>query len=582
MSEPGSVTVADSGPRFSVVVPTFQRRDVVQETVRALDRQEFDGDVEIIVVVDGSTDGTADALRALELSTPLTVLEQPNRGLSVTRNRGAAEAKGELVLFLDDDMEADRRLLTQHDRSHRAGADAVMGHFPLHPDSPPTVLSEALQQWAEERLERLSAAGEELPFDELLCGQLSIRRELFEELGGFDEDFTADGAFGNEDLDFLHRLIGAGYRLVFNPAAVSWQRYVVTPAHYLRQYRDAGRANAALVRKHPEVYPHLRSLLPAEAGPERWLLRRVLGTPVLGTTLLGSARTGALLAVRDGRTGPRRRRLFYAVRDAEIIRGSVEAGGLPAGPLVCVLAYHAVADLRDDPVLAPFGVLPELLGRQLDAVAEAGFRYVGLTEILDALRGGTEEQERLALVTFDDCYTSVLEEGVPVLRARGVPAVAFAVGGHIGGTNAWDRSTGAGELELLDAEGLRALVDAGVEIGAHSRTHRPLPSLETAEIADEIRGSIEDIEALGLPRPRAIAYPHGEEDERVRSAAAAAGLDVGFTTRLGMASPLTDPFALPRIELTPRDAGAALRLKLAAARAPGRVARWVAERSLRA
>jgi len=89
------MTVAGSRLRFSVVVPTFQRREVVQETVRALDRQQFDGDFEIIVVVDGSTDGTADALRGLELSTPLTVLEQPNRGLSVTRNRGAAEAKGE-------------------------------------------------------------------------------------------------------------------------------------------------------------------------------------------------------------------------------------------------------------------------------------------------------------------------------------------------------------------------------------------------------------------------------------------------------------------------------------------------------
>jgi len=576
------MTVAGSRLRFSVVVPTFQRREVVQETVRALDRQQFDGDFEIIVVVDGSTDGTADALRALELSTPLTVLEQPNRGLSVTRNRGAAEAKGELLLFLDDDMEADSGLLTEHDRSHRAGADAVMGHFPLHPDSPRTVLSEALQQWAEERLERLSAAGAELPVDELLCGQLSIRREVFEELAGFDEDFTADGAFGNEDLDFLLRLQRAGYRVVFNPAAVSWQKYVVTPASHLRQYRDAGRANVALVRKHPEVYPQLRGYLPLEAGPERWLLRRVLGTPVLGPSLLGVARGCALVAVRNGRTGPRRRRLFYAVRDAEIIRGSVEAGGLPAGPLVCVLAYHAVADLRDDPVLAPFGVLPELLERQLDAVAEAGFRYVGLTEILDALRGGAEEQERLALVTFDDCYTSVLEEAAPLLRARNVPAVAFAVSGHIGGTNAWDRPTGAGELELLDADGLRALADADIEIGAHSRTHRPLPSLDADQIADEISSSIEGIEALGLPRPRAIAYPHGEEDERVRSAAAAAGLDVGFTTRLGIASPLTDPFALPRVELTPRDAGAALRVKLAAARGPGRVARWVAERSLRA
>src|SRR5690348_2266423 len=100
--------------RFSVVIPTYQRRDVVVRSVAALNRQTF-RDFEVVVVVDGSTDGTADALREVEAEFALTILEFPNRGLSQARNAGARAASGEVILFLDDDMEADPALLEEHD-----------------------------------------------------------------------------------------------------------------------------------------------------------------------------------------------------------------------------------------------------------------------------------------------------------------------------------------------------------------------------------------------------------------------------------------------------------------------------------
>src|SRR5580698_4513306 len=118
-----------TSPRFTVVVPTYQRCEVVTANIVALAGQEFTGHFEVVVVVDGSTDGSAEALRALRVHFPLTVIEQPNQGASKARNRGAQAARGEILLFLDDDMEGDPHLLTEHDRSHRAGADVVFGHM---------------------------------------------------------------------------------------------------------------------------------------------------------------------------------------------------------------------------------------------------------------------------------------------------------------------------------------------------------------------------------------------------------------------------------------------------------------------
>ena len=227
--------------RFSVIVPTYQRQQLVLSLVRSLAGQEFDCPFEVIVVVDGSTDGTAEALRDLTTPFLLTVLEQPNRGAAAARNRGAELARGEILLFLDDDMEADSRLLAEHDRSHREGADVVLGHMPLHPDSPVNILSAGVGLLGGRETGQTSQLRDaRLTLHDLLTGQLSLSRKTFLRCCGFDASFTLGGAFGNEDVDFGYRLLSDGYRIVFNPNAVSWQKYIVGPRAHLKQWRDAG------------------------------------------------------------------------------------------------------------------------------------------------------------------------------------------------------------------------------------------------------------------------------------------------------------------------------------------------------
>lgn len=308
--------------RFSVVVPTYQRREVVLRTVRALERQR-ERDFEAIVVVDGSSDGSAEALRGLELSFPLTVVEQENQGAAAARNAGAARAAGELLVMLDDDMEADPAMLAEHDRSHREDADVVLGDMPVHPDSPPGMLSWGVGEWARLRRERLSAPGSEIRLDDLLTGQLSISRAAFDGVGGLDAEFTREGLFGGEDIDFGHRLRKAGYRIVFNPAAISYQYYDVDPASYLRRTREAGRSDRELIAKHPELARGMGATPSFKTRRSRWLLTPFVYAPA---ALSAPIRAAAIALARSGRKGPRARRAFFAVRTLEYLRGVRLAG----------------------------------------------------------------------------------------------------------------------------------------------------------------------------------------------------------------------------------------------------------------
>jgi GT2 family glycosyltransferase/peptidoglycan/xylan/chitin deacetylase (PgdA/CDA1 family) len=546
----------EARPRFSVVVPTFQRRDLVVENVHALCRQEGAPPFEAVVVVDGSTDGTAAALHALELPFPLAVVEQSNQGRSAACNHGAEAATGELLLFLDDDMEPDPGLLAAHQRAHANGARVVIGHIPLHPDSPPGFLSDSVRAWAEERYRVLSEPGRRIGLDEFLTGQMSIGREDFLGLGGFDLGFTRGGTFGCEDFDLGWRLQRAGYEIVFAPDAISAQRYVVTPRQHLRQWRQNGAAKVMLARKHPEEAPFIfrRRARRADRYVWRWLRwpRRELVLALLGAGVENR------LTVRS----------FRRIRDLEFDAGVRSAGGPPQRRPIRIVCYHAVADLEGAGPLEPYGIPPDRFRRQLQWLSRR-YRFIDAAEMRSYVHGHGVPR-RAVLLTFDDCSTDLLDVALPLLKEMDAPAIAFPVTGLLGRTNEWDRAITDRQLALLDADGLARLAQSGIAIGVHTRTHRMLDRLEPAEVREEIEESMADLRRAGLEAPSFLAYPHGAFDDGVQAVAREAGLDGAFTTRPGLARPETDPFALPRIEIFRRDGRVRFAWKLLTGRRAGR------------
>ena len=225
-----------SRPLMSMVVPTYNRRRILSRTLPSLLGQEGPGgEYEVIVVVDGSTDGTLSLLSGMGSESRLRVVAQSNRGLASARNRGAAEARGELLLFLDDDMIAAPDLVRVHMEEHGASRDRlILGQMGLASGVRRSFLKQGVEEWGRAFAERVSVPGYQFGFDDMHFGHASIARRLFHDAGGFDESFVA---FGNEDYDLGWRLIHRGVEARFAPLAVALQIYDKSFPTWLRDLR---------------------------------------------------------------------------------------------------------------------------------------------------------------------------------------------------------------------------------------------------------------------------------------------------------------------------------------------------------
>ena len=183
---------------ISIILPTFNRRELVLRTLLTLFAQTYPLDrFEIIVVVDGSSDGTAEALEGLKPRRCLRVIEQENRGLAGARNTGYRAAKSELVLFLDDDIICGPDVLKRHVEAH-LGIEPVVayGAISLAPGTPASVLKYANESWYKNYYGTLnSQGGLKWPKDVYLISNSSLRRStlltrpaLEGRLGGLAQD----------------------------------------------------------------------------------------------------------------------------------------------------------------------------------------------------------------------------------------------------------------------------------------------------------------------------------------------------------------------------------------------------------
>ncbi len=256
--------------RYSVIIPTYNRRETLLVVLRALLAQDAPKLLgELIVVDDGSTDGTADVVRGFDTQFPLTLLEGRRGGPAAARNAGVAAASCERVLFLCDDIEATPSLLRGHEQ-RRAGvtdAHAVVGRVRWPPGKRVTAFERFVMEryhFGYDALEGL----DELPFHAFITANLSIDRALLLELGGFDEDFS----YGWEDTDLGLRATEAGVRLLYAPDAIGYHHHTIEPVSYCRRQEAVGRSAAHFIARHPTR----GEVVGAHRLPRRWSARWLL------------------------------------------------------------------------------------------------------------------------------------------------------------------------------------------------------------------------------------------------------------------------------------------------------------------
>jgi glycosyltransferase involved in cell wall biosynthesis len=255
-------------PRISVVIPTRDRRATLLETLDALDAQDLPaGDAELIVVDNGSTDGTPEALAA---RTPgpfgLQVLREARPGPAAARNRGWEAARAPLVLFLGDDMiPAGPGLLAGH-LAH--GGAAVLGRVTWRPDRPVTPFMAWLEHGGPQFPFDTLAPGPVEPAKYLFTSNVSLPRAAVAEAGGFDERFPFAAV---EDAELGVRLQQRGLTLVYDPALLVHHDHPQDPVAYVGRMERSGASAALLQALHPG---DTTATLPA--GGSRWgLLRRL-------------------------------------------------------------------------------------------------------------------------------------------------------------------------------------------------------------------------------------------------------------------------------------------------------------------
>jgi len=195
-------------PTISAIVPAFEAADVLPRCLQALTAQEAPPEsYEVIVVDDGSSEPIAD----LVPESMTLVRHEHNRGAAAARNSGAAAARGRVLLFIDADLIAHEQLITVTSELFRdEGRVAATGCYDASPaNESPFARYKALWTW--HCWQR--SAGSSRESTHLQGAMAAVSREVFEQLGGFDERYRGGNV---EDYEISQRLRGAGHCITFD------------------------------------------------------------------------------------------------------------------------------------------------------------------------------------------------------------------------------------------------------------------------------------------------------------------------------------------------------------------------------
>ncbi len=278
--------------KISVVIPTFDRAEVLRRNLNLLATQTFH-DFEVVVVNDGSTDSTLRLLAEFQkkVDFPLHFFTQKNFGAAAARNLALSKISGELVLFLGDDMLPRNNLLGMHAKFHEKFPSenfACLGLVRWHPE----IRITRFMRWLEKSGVQFKfddlAQNSETDFWRFYTSNLSLKKSFLNDVK-FDENF---GGWGFEDIELGYRLTKKGMKLLFEPRAVVEHFHAISADSLAKRQFAAGKNFVRFQKMHPEI-----PILPS--GPKLFAQKAV--AIFLPFTFYGRAKKAFLAGIAAAR-----------------------------------------------------------------------------------------------------------------------------------------------------------------------------------------------------------------------------------------------------------------------------------------
>jgi len=231
-------------PLFSIIIPTYQRSAQLKRCIEGITRLDFPRkNFEVIIVDDGSPVSPEEVLLPFTGCLEIILLNSRHAGPAAARNKGAARANGEFLVFTDDDCIPVPDWLKAYSKRFADTPDALMGGPVINglPGNPCSSASQLLSEYlyGYYNRDRNSARF-------LMSCNMAVKKELFKMSGGFDKDFHRAGG---EDRAFCGNWLNNGYRMIYAPEVAVVHFHALTFRTFSEQHFAYGRGAFTYHRK---------------------------------------------------------------------------------------------------------------------------------------------------------------------------------------------------------------------------------------------------------------------------------------------------------------------------------------------
>jgi glycosyltransferase involved in cell wall biosynthesis len=226
----------------SIVMPAYNAERTISDCLKSLAEQDFKGDYEVVVVDDGSTDSTPDISSRFE---NVRLIRQENAGPAAARNRGAKEAKGDIILFTDSDCVPEKDWVSQMMRSFEEDPDisGVKGRYMTRQKE---LVARFVQLEYEDKYDYMKR---HKYIDFIDTYSAGFKKGVFLQMQGYDSEFPVACA---EDVELSYRMSRQGHKMVFNPSAVVYHIHPNGLWDYLKKKYKFAYWRMLAVKKNPD------------------------------------------------------------------------------------------------------------------------------------------------------------------------------------------------------------------------------------------------------------------------------------------------------------------------------------------